>query len=124
MSSSGLNVQNLETKTAMTALVGGAAPTLAANTLAAINEITVVASDGNSVILPAGQAMGTVIYVANRQATAGDADVFPPTGGSINGGTTTTGQVRIPFTQGGIFVCASSDGLTWLALLTAVCTSA
>lgn len=120
MSSSGLSIQSRDVSLAMTALAGGAAPSAAANTLASTSEITVVATTGDSVILPAAQVMGAIFYVANRDA-ADDADVFPPTGGTINGGTTTTGQVRIPTTQGGIFACASADGLTWLAVLTAAC---
>lgn len=123
MSSSGITQFQGTSQLTMTALAGGAAPTLAANTLSGINAITTVASDNDSVILPAGQPKGTTIYVANLDAGQ-DATVFPPTGGTINGGTVTSGVITIGETQGAILVCASTDGLTWLALLGAVCVAA
>lgn len=108
-------------KTGMTALAGGAAPTLAANTLEAINVVTVSATDGDSVILPAGMPQGTVVLVFNQDA-AQDIDVFPNTGATVNGGTATTGDIRIGQTQGALFVQVGTDGLTWMGLLGAVFT--
>jgi hypothetical protein len=106
-------------KTGMTALAGGAAPSAAANTLEAINVVSTVATDGDSVILPAGMPQGTLIWVFNQDA-AQDIHVFPNTGGTVNGGTATTGDIAVGQTQAAVFVQVGTDGLTWLGLYGAV----
>lgn len=107
-----------ELKTGITALAGGATPSAAANTLDAFNVIATCATAGDSVILPAGMPQGSVVVVLNSGAAA--ADVFPPTGGTINGGTVTTGDFRVTNAKTGIFICVSvADGLTWHAFLSA-----
>lgn len=106
-------------KTGMTALAGGAAPTLAANTLEAINVISTVATDGDSVILPAGMPQNTMVYVVNQDA-AQDIAVFPNTGATIQGGTATTGKILIGQTQAALFIQVGTDGLTWVGLYGAV----
>jgi hypothetical protein len=110
-------------KTGMTALAGGAAPTLAANTLEAINVVSTVATDNDSVILPAGMPQGAVIWVFNQDAGQ-DIKVYPNTGGTVNGGTATTQAIVVGQTQGLVCVQVGTDGLTWLCLLGAVCTPA
>ncbi len=110
-------------KLAMTALAGGAAPTLEANTLEAINEVTVVATNNDSVILPAGMPQGSVVHVFNRDA-AQNIKVYPNTGGTVNGGTATTAAIAVGATMGLICVQAGTDGLTWLCLLGAICVAA
>lgn len=112
-------VQQGGVKTGMTALAGGAAPTLAANTLEAINVVSTVASDGDSVILPAGMPQGTLVWVVNQDA-AQDIHVFPNTGGTIQGGTATTGDIAIGQTQAAVFIQVGTDGLTWVGLYGAV----
>ena len=112
-----------DVKTGMTALAGGAAPTLEANTLGAINVVSTVASDNDSVILPAGMPQGAVVWVFN-QDSAQDIAVFPNTGATVNGGTATTGKIVIGQTQGAVFVQVGTDGLTWLGLYGAVFTPA
>lgn len=106
-------------KTGMTALAGGAAPTLAANTLERMNVVSTVASDGDSVILPAGQPQGAVVYVVN-QDSGQDIHVFPNTGGTIQGGTATTGDIAIGQTQAALFIQVGTDGLTWVGMYGAV----
>jgi hypothetical protein len=107
-----------ELKTGITALAGGATPSAAANTLDAYNVIATCATAGDSVILPAGMPQGSVITVLNSGAAA--ADVFPPTGGTINGGTVTTGDFRVTNAKAATFTCVSAaDGLTWHAVLSA-----
>lgn len=102
-------------KGTITALAGGAAPTLEANTVSGrFNTVTVCATTGDSVILPAGMGQGAEITVVNNVATV-TVDVYPPTGGTINGGTATTGQRGIATQTGATFVCVSTDGLTWIA---------
>lgn len=109
-----------DVKTGMTALAGGAAPTLEANTLGAINVVSTVATDNDSVILPAGMPQGSVVWVFNQDALQ-DIAIFPNTGGTIQGGTATTGKVVVGQTQGVACVQVGTDGLTWLVLLGAVC---
>lgn len=108
-----------DVKTGMTALAGGAAPTLEANTLGAINVVSTVASDGDSVILPANMPQGSMVWVFNQDA-AQDIHVFPNTGGTIQGGTATTGDIAVGQTQAAVFVQVGTDGLTWLGLYGAV----
>jgi hypothetical protein len=81
----------------------------------------VSAGDADSLTLPAGQPMGTVLYVFNRDA-AQDVKVWPNAGATIQGGADTT-AVTIGQTQAAIFVQASSSGLTWLGMLGAVFTA-
>jgi hypothetical protein len=115
MPSSSFIQDSLDQKLGMTALAGGAAPTLAANTLErGINTITVCATTGNSVILPAGLPKGATVTVYNLVATV-TVDVYPNTGGTINGGTATTGQRGVATQTGVTFVQVGNDGLTWLA---------
>lgn len=102
-------------KTAITALAGGAAPTLEANTLSGrFNVIETCATTGDSVILPANMGQGARVTAVNNVATV-TVDVYPPTGGTINGGTATTGQRGIATQTGATFICVSTDGLTWIA---------
>jgi hypothetical protein len=121
MASSGFNIQQGGASLAQTAsttqtLAGGLAITKQ------ITEVTVSAGDADSLTLPAGQPLGAVFYVFNRDA-AQDVKVWPNDGATIQGGADTT-AVTIGQTQGAIFVQAAADGNTWLALLGAVCTSA
>jgi hypothetical protein len=102
-------------KTGITALAGGAAPTLEANTVSGrFNVVGTCATTGDSVILPAGMGQGAEITVVNTVATV-TVDVYPPTGGTLNGGTATTGQRGVATQTGATFVCVSTDGLTWVA---------
>lgn len=102
-------------KTGMTALAGGAAPTLEANTASGrFNVVGTCATTGDSVILPAGMPVGAEVTIVNNVATV-TVDVYPPTGGTINGGTATTGQRGVATQTGATFTCLSSDGLTWAA---------
>jgi len=52
--------------------------------------------------------------LASGQSATVTVDVYPPTGGTINGGTTTTGQRGVATQTGATFVCVSTDGLTWV----------
>jgi hypothetical protein len=103
----------------MTALAGGAQPTLAANTCSgAINTVTTVATDNDSVLLPVDRVVGDAVFIFNLDS-AQDIKVYPPSGGTINGASANAALV-VGQTQGVIALCASDDGLTWLAMLTAV----
>lgn len=102
-------------KTGITALAGGAAPTLEANTASGrFNVVSTCATTGDSVILPAGMPQGTQITIYNNVATV-TVDVYPGTGASINGGTATTGQRGVATQTGATFTQIGTDGLTWAA---------
>ena len=102
-------------RTAITALAGAGTPALAANTLDyGTNVVSVVASSGDGIILPANVAQGGRVVVVNTAAT-NTCDVFPNTGGTINGGTATTGQRGIATLTGSTFWQVGVDGLTWVA---------
>lgn len=101
-------------KNTITALSGGAAPTLAANTVDGLyNVVTTVAVAGDSLILPAGMPQFAEITVYNNAANT--CDVYPNTGGTINGGTVTTGQRGIATKTASKFIQIGTDGLTWIA---------
>lgn len=101
--------------TGLTALAGGAAPSAAANTLSGgVNTVTVCATTGDSVILPANMPQGATVKVFNLVATV-TVDVYPNTGGTINGGTATTGQRGVATQTGATFTQIGTDGLTWVA---------
>jgi hypothetical protein len=101
-------------KTGITALAGGAAPTLEANTASGrFNVVSTCATTGDSLILPAGMGQGAEVTIVNNVATV-TVDVYPPTGGTINGGTATTGQRGVATQTGATFTCVSTDGLTWV----------
>ena len=101
-------------KTGFTALAGGATPTLEANTVSGrFNVVGTCATTGDSVILPAGMGQGAEVTIVNTVTTV-TVDVYPPTSGTINGGTATTGQRGVATQTGATFVCVSTDGLTWI----------
>lgn len=102
-------------KTGITALAGGAAPTLEANTVSGMfNVVSACATTGDSVILPAGMPQGAQVVVVNTVATV-SVDVYPNTGGTINSGTATTGQRAVATQTGATFTQIGTDGLTWIA---------
>ena len=113
MASSGIVMQGA-VRTAITALAGAGTPALAVNTLSyGVNVVSVVASSGDGVILPASVPQGGTVVVVNTAAT-NTCDVFPNTGGTINGGTASTGQRGIATLTGATFYQVGTDGLTWV----------
>lgn len=114
MASSGIATFVGGVNAAMTALAGGAAPTLAANTASAgVNVVTVCTTTGDSLILPAGIPQGGQVQIVNQVATV-TVDVYPSTGGTINGGVATTGQRGVATQTGATFTQVGTDGLTWV----------
>lgn len=101
-------------RTGLTALAGGAAPTLAANTASVgTNVISTCTTTGDSFILPASTPLGARVLIAHTGTNT--VDVFPNTGGTINAGTATTGQVGVATKTGATFTQVGTDGLTWVA---------
>lgn len=110
MASSGIHTSG-PVRTAITALAGGATPSAAANTLdLGVNVVSVVATAGDSVILPAGIPLGGEVTVFNT--TANKVDVNPNTGATINA--VATLQVGIATVTGATFVQVGTDGLSWV----------
>ena len=109
--------------TGMTALAGGAKPTKAANTCSgAINTVTTVASDNDSVILPADRALGDAVFVFNLNSSQ-DIAIYPPSGGTLNGSTVDY-FLKVGQQQAALALCVSDDGLTWMIMMTSVATPA
>lgn len=110
MASSGIQTSG-PVRTGITALAGGATPTAAANTLDfGVNVVSVCATAGDSVILPAGIPLGGEVTVVNTSAAK--LDVNPNTGATINA--VATNQVGIATLTGATFVQVGTDGLTWV----------
>ena len=107
-----------------TGLTAGATQTAAGATAltGAITTVTVVGTDNDGVILPAGRGQGDTVLVANLDS-AQDIKLYPNTGGTINGAAANTPLV---VGQQQVVECTQigTDGLTWLVLLGAVATPA
>lgn len=110
----------------ITALAGGAQPSPTTNATAvltgAVNTVTVVATDNDSVLIPADRTKFDTALVFNLDAGQ-DIKIYPPSGGTINGAAANAALV-VGQQQGSLLVCVSDDGLTWMALLTSVATPA
>lgn len=100
--------------TGLTALAGGGA-TGATQLNNGVNVIGTCATLADSVILPAKCAGGEMVVVRNNGAAA--AAVFPPTGGTINGGSADA-AVNVTNAKASVYVCvdATGAGLTWITL--------
>ncbi|GAA0696365.1 hypothetical protein ISN75_06845 [Dyella marensis] len=72
------------------------------------NTTVTTAASGTGLILPAGASPWDEYSIANRGANT--IAIYPPTGGTINGGASAT----IATNGLGFAVCTSADGLTWL----------
>lgn len=118
MASSGITHSVGGLNTALACLAGAGTPTVASNPTvvmtAGVNVIPTVASSGDGVLLPAGIPQFGVITLFNT-AAANTCDVFPNLGGTINGGTASTGQVGVAVKTGCRFVQVGTDGLTWVS---------
>lgn len=89
-----------------------------ATTAAAIQTkltILTTASSQTGAILPAAASLGGIFIVTNPTATTGI--VYPDSGGTINGGTATTGGQNIAQNKTIIFIKVAN--LTWVSVLTA-----
>jgi len=78
------------------------------------NVISTCANAGDAVTLPANCGKGAQIFVRNNGAAS--ADVFPPSGGAFNGGSTDA-AFAVANGKSGWFECVSANGLTWIATL-------
>ena len=103
--------------------LGGVATIAAAGTNAATGTavtagLTVVstatATTADGIVLPASWGIGERITVVNTTAVA--LDVFPPTGGAINGGTADAAKA-LAANMSGIYISLGSS--TWGAILSA-----
>lgn len=99
----------------ITAYAGGGAAS-ATQLTTGVNIVGTCATTADSVKLPLVGAIGSTIVVRNNGAAA--CAVFPPTGGAINGGSADA-AFSVTNAKTGTFVCASADGLTWVATLSA-----
>ena len=116
MPGSGVLLSSFNINAALVTLAGAGTPTVAANpTVVAatgVNVVTVCATTGDSILLPANVAQFGRVTVYNSVATV-TVDVFPNAGATLNGGTATTGQRGIATQTGTTFTQLGTDGLTW-----------
>jgi len=113
MASSGIVLEIGGYSTGLTALAGGANPSAAANILSSgVNVVSVCATAGDSMKLPASMAQGAKVRVYNTSAAT--LDVFPNTGATINGGSVDS-EKGVATLTGATFVQVGTDGLTWVA---------
>ena len=82
---------------------------------ASLNVVTsATGTSADGVLLPAGYAQGEIILIVNATAVA--LDVFPPTGGAINGGSANAAKA-LAANISGLYV--SLGGGDWGAVLSA-----
>jgi hypothetical protein len=112
MASSGIASDIGGFNTGVTALAGGANSASTPIMSSGINVVSVCASAGDSVILPASMPQGAKIRVFNTSAAT--LDIFPNTGATINGGTADS-EKGIATLTGATFVQVATTGLTWVA---------
>lgn len=87
----------------------------------AVATVTVVAADNDGVVLRSDLPAQSRIVIANLDS-AQDIKVYPPVGGTINGGAVNAALV---VGQQQVVECIQiGSGLTWIALLGAVATPA
>lgn len=111
MAGTGVMSVNLEVKTGITALAGGANSASTPVLTGRINVVSVCATAADSTALPAGQPQGTEVIIRNSGAAA--CAVFPNTGATINGGSANA-SVSVTNAKGAIFYQVGTDGLTWV----------
>lgn len=99
--------------TAITAYATGG-QTSATQLTGVINVIGTCATGGDSVKLPKGVQQGDEIWVRNNGAAS--CNVFPQSGGAINGG---SADAAIAVANGKTAVFKSLGGADWLAVVTA-----
>lgn len=77
--------------------------------------VLTTAASQTGALLPATASIGDFIYVSNPTATTGI--VYPDSGGTLNGGTATTGGQNLAQNKSALFIKVAS--LTWVSILTA-----
>lgn len=100
------------------AAVTGAGTTAAAATVLkkAQNNVAVTAAGGaDSIKLPADADLMVPYIIYNPSGTT--ANIFPPTSGTINGGTATTGSVALTTLKAIVLYRYSSTGWFWVGTL-------
>ena len=99
-----------------TGLSGAGATQATATAITAVTSVftTVAASQG--AILPNGVQIGDELFVRNGGANA--LAVYPPVGGTINGGAANA-AFSVTAAKGAVFKCLSNNGLDFIAILSA-----
>ena len=81
----------------------------------AVNIVTsATGTSADGVVLPADRAVGDILMIVNETAVA--LDVFPPTGGAINGGSANAAKALVA-NMSGLYI-STGDG-NWGAVLSA-----
>ena len=101
--------------TGITAYAGGGAAN-ATQLTAGVNVVSTCATTADSVKLPLVGSVGSCVVV--RNGGAAPCAVFPPTGGTVNGGSANA-AFSVTNAKTAEFICVSAEGLTWVAILSA-----
>ncbi len=83
--------------------------------LKAQNFVNMTATGADGIKLPSDAALNQPYYVYNGSGSTGK--VYPPTSGTLNGGTATTGSLSLTTLKVAVFIRYSSTG--WIFILTA-----
>lgn len=116
MTSSGIQTSG-GVRTGITALAGGtgASTFTTAETLdIGTNVVTVCATAGDAVMLPAGATKGCLVHLVNLGAAV--CDVTPNVGGTLNGGGATVQRGIAAAGGGATFIQMADTGLTWVGI--------
>lgn len=103
--------------TATTIAASGSGTTQGTNTVTTNITKFTAATAGAAATLAANLAAGGLIVIANQDA-ANAMVVFPPTGGTINGGSANA-SVALAAAKTRIFFPVDGTGLNWFSVLTA-----
>lgn len=106
-------VKDMYVVVGLTALAGGANSASTTVLAGDVNVLATVATAGDSGKLIAGCATGASIKVRNNGAAS--ANVFPPTGGTIDGAAVDTAKA-VAAAKAMEFLCVGGNGLTWVTL--------
>jgi len=112
MASSGIQTFVGGVNTGVTALAGGANSASTPVMSSGVNVVSVCATAGDSVRLPANIPQGGTVMVVNTSAAT--LDIFPNSGATINAGTADS-EKGIATLTGATFVQVGATGLTWVA---------
>jgi hypothetical protein len=81
---------------------------------AGINIIATCATGGDSVLLPVSSSVGDEVFIRNNGAAS--CNVFPRTGGAINGG---SANAALALANGKTGIYKAISGTDWIAVVTA-----
>lgn len=99
-----------------TGLSGAGATQATATPITAVTSVFSTVALSQGAILPGGVQIGDELFVRNGGANA--LAVYPPVGGTINGGAANA-AFSVTAAKGAVFKCLGNSGLDFIAILSA-----